>query len=89
MFTACIAIHCYIIQDMRTYILFTTGLNVPILKKCTFNPNIAQNYQAITLSSIHTKMAEALTLQGADLFDNQVGFRENRSAAFACNLLMI
>ena len=40
--------------------LFTTGLIVPILKKSTLNPNIAHNYRPITLSSIHTKMVEAL-----------------------------
>ena len=33
----------------RAYVptLFTTGLIVPILKKSTLNPNIAQNYQPI------------------------------------------
>ena len=41
---------------------FTTGLIVPILKKSTLNPNIAQNYQPITLSSIHIKMVEPLIL---------------------------
>ena len=67
--------------------LFTTGLIVPILKKSTLNPKIAQNYRTITLSSIHTKMVEALILPDTDLFDTQFGFRENRGAAFACNLL--
>ena len=47
--------------------LFTTGLIVPILKKSTLNPNVAQNYRPITLSSIHSKMVEALILQDTDL----------------------
>ena len=67
--------------------LSTTGLIVPILKKSTLTPNIAQNYRSITLSSIHTKMVEALILPDTDLFDTQFGFRENRGTAFACNLL--
>ena len=67
--------------------LFTTGLIVPILKKSTFNPNIAHNYRPITLSSIHTNMVEALILPDTDLSDTQFGFRENRGTAFACNLL--
>ena len=58
-----------------------------MLKKSTLNPNIAQNYRPITLSSIHTKMVEALILPDTDLFDTQFGFRENRGTAFACNLL--
>ena len=41
----------------------------------------------ITLSSIHTKMVEALILPDTDLSDTQFGFRENRGTAFACNLL--
>ena len=73
----------------RAYVptLFTTGLIVPILKKSTLNPNIAQNYRPITLSSIHTKMVEALILPDTDLFDTQFGFRENRGTAFACNYI--
>ena len=67
--------------------LFTTGLIVPILKKSTLNANIAKNYRPITLSSIHTKMVEALILPDTDLSDIQFGFRENRGTAFACNLL--
>ena len=67
--------------------LSTTGLIVPILKKSTLTPNIAQNYRSITQSSIHTKMVEALILPDTDLFDTQFGFRENRGTAFACNLL--
>ena len=67
--------------------LFTTGLIVPILKKSTLNPNIAQNYRPITLSSIHTKMVEALILPDTAIFDTSFGFRENRGTAFACNLL--
>ena len=61
---------------------FYTGLIVPILKKSTLNPNIAKNYRPITLSSIHTKMVEALILPGTDLFDTRFG-----GTAFACNLL--
>ena len=57
-----------------------------ILKKSTLNPNIAQNYRPITLSSIHTTMVESLILPDTDLFDTQFGFRENRGTAFACNL---
>ena len=67
--------------------LFATGLIVPILKKSILNPNIAQNYRPITLSSIHTKMVEALILPDTNLFDTQFGFRENRGTAFACNIL--
>ena len=79
----------YTIILSRVYvpILFTTGLIVPILKKPTLNPNIAHNYRPITLSSIYTKMVEALILPDTDLFDTQFGFRENRGTAFACNLL--
>ena len=67
--------------------LVTTGLIVPILKKSTLNANIAKNYRPITISSIHTKMAEALILPDTDLSDTQFGFHENRGTAFACNLL--
>ena len=52
----------YTIILSRAYVptLFTTGLIVPILNKSTLNPKIAQNYRSTTLSSIHTKMVEAL-----------------------------
>ena len=86
MFTACITIHYYTIQGMRTYIIHH-WFNVPILKKSTLNPNIAQTYRPITLRSIHTKMVKALVLPDTDLFDTQFGFRGNRGTAFACNLL--
>ena len=82
----------YTIILSRAYVptLFTTGLIVPILKSPTLNLNIAQNDWPITLSSIHrlpTKMVEALILPDTYLFDTQLGFRENRGTAFACNLL--
>ena len=79
----------YTVILSRAYVptLFTTGLIVPILKKSTLNPNTAQHYRPITLSSIHTKTVETLILSDTDLFDTQFGFRENRDTAFACNLL--
>ena len=65
-----------------------TAYIVPTPKKSTLNPNIAKNYRRpITLSSIHTKMVEALILPDTDLFDTQFGFRENRRTALAYNLL--
>ena len=86
-FTACITIilYCITVILSRACVptLFTTGLIVAILKKSTLNPNIAQNYRPITLSSIHTNMVETLILPDTDLFNTQFGFRENRGTAFA------
>ena len=85
MFTACITV---ILSRACVSTLFTTGLIIPILNKSTLNPNNAQHYRPITLSSIHTKMVEALILPDTDLFDTQFGFRENRGTAFACNYIL-
>ena len=56
------------------------GIIVPVIKKQTLNPNEANNYRPVTLSSTHVdaKLLEFLMLLEAKIENNQFGFRENR-----------
>lgn len=67
--------------------VFNTGVIIPILKKSSLNPNIAKNYRPVTISSVHTKLAEMLLLPDVDISGSQFGFREGRGTSMACNLL--
>ena len=60
---------------------------MPIIKKATLNPNMAENYRPITLSSVHTKLIERIMLPEDNISDNQFGFRQGRGTAFGCSLL--
>jgi hypothetical protein len=65
---------------------FTLGLIVPILKKPTSNPNDANSYRPITLSSVYSKLLEDLMLPPDTVNDSQFGFRKMRGTSMACSL---
>ena len=59
------------------------GIIVPVIKKQTLNPNEANNYRPVTLSStrVDAKLLEFLMLPEAKIEKNQFGFRENRGTS--------
>ena len=61
---------------------FSTGVIIPILKKATLDPNIPKNYRPITLSSIYSKLFEAVVMPDVDLNSNQFGFRKGCGTSF-------
>ena len=63
------------------------GIIIPILKKPTLNPNVANNYRPITLGSIHCKLLEFLLMPDDSAHINQFGFRKGRGTSMACALL--
>ena len=67
--------------------MFLTGIIVPILKKSTLNPNTAENYRPIMLSSVHAKLIELFMIPEENISDAQFGFRKGRSASFGCAFL--
>ena len=67
--------------------ILSTGVIIPILKKATADPNSADNYRPITLSSTHGKILEILMMPDTGVNDNQFGFRPGRSTAMACNAI--
>ena len=67
--------------------VFTMGVIIPILKKPSLNPNVANNYRPITLSSTLAKLMELMITPSDDISDTQFGFRRNRGTAFGCALL--
>ena len=66
---------------------FSTGVIIPILKKATLDPNIPKNYRPITLSSIYSKLFEAVVMPDVDLNSNQFGFRKGCGTSFGIGLL--
>ena len=74
------------VQTLIPHVL-PTGIFVPILKKNTLNPNEANNYRPITLSSTHGKIIELLILPPDGAHENQFGFRTGRGTAMACSFL--
>ena len=81
----------YLYNAILTYSIvpsvFLTGIIVPILKKSTLNPNIAENYRPIMLSSVLAKMAELFMIPDDNASDVQLGFRKKRSSSFGCAFL--
>ena len=73
-------------QTLIPHVL-SIGIIVPILKKNTLNPNEANNYRPITLSSTHGKIIELLILPPDGAHENQFGFRTGRGTAMACSFL--
>jgi hypothetical protein len=67
--------------------VFSVGIIVPVLKKPTLNPNKAENYRPITLSSIYSKLVERLMVPESDVSNNQLGFRQGRGTSFGSSLL--
>ena len=65
-------VHCLLgIPDV-----FKTSILVPILKKASLDPTLPSNYRPITLSSVFSKLFEAIIMpDSVDLSDNQFGFR--------------
>jgi len=64
--------------------IFKRGVVVPIPKKSSLNPNKAENYRPITLSSPLSKLIELLIIPDDDANYNQFGFRNKRGT---CSLL--
>ena len=67
--------------------VLVTGIIIPILKKSTLDPNVANNYRPITLGSTHGKIIEILLMPTNNANPNQFGFRKGRSTSMACILL--
>ena len=67
--------------------ILNTGVIIPILKKSTLDPNVANNYRPITLSSTHGKLIELLIMPSDGAHANQFGFRPGRGTAMACSFL--
>ena len=67
--------------------IFRTGIVIPLLKKPTLNPNHPTNYRPITLSSVHTKLIEAVIMPTPVISRNQLGFRADRGASFGISFL--
>ena len=67
--------------------VLVTGIIIPILKKSTLDPNVANNYRPITLGSTHGKIIEILLMPTDNANPNQFGFRKGRSTSMACSLL--
>lgn len=66
---------------------FTVGVIIPIIKKPTLDPNSANSYRPITLSSVLSKLAEKIIMPSPDLSPSQFGFRAGRGTSSACRLL--
>ena len=68
---------------------FQTGIIIPILKKSTLDPNNPEHYRPITVSSIYSKLVEAIIIPdiSVELNDYQFGFRTGRSTSYACNII--
>lgn len=67
--------------------VFTSGVIIPILKKPSCDPNTPSNYRPITLSSIHSKIAEMLLMPDVAINDCQYGFREGRGTTFVTSTI--
>ena len=67
--------------------VFLVGIIVPILKKSTLNPDAAENYRPIMLSSVHAKLVELFMIPEDNVSDVQLGFRKKRSSSFGCAFL--
>ena len=64
-----------------------TGVIIPLLKKPTLNPHVAENYRPITLSSTHAKLLELSVMPPDTVGKTQFGFRKGRGTSFGCSLL--
>ena len=73
--------HCYVPTS------FTHGVIVPVLKKSTLNPNLAENYRPIMISCMLSKILELLVIPNTNISNTQFGFRKKMGTAFGCNLL--
>ena len=58
-----------------------------MLKKSTLNPNSPESYRPVTLSSVNSKLLEAMLMPADEVDDTQFGFRSGRSTGLACTLL--
>jgi hypothetical protein len=67
--------------------IFKVGIIIPVLKKATLNPNDANNYRPITLSSVYSKLVEQIMVPPDNVSDVQFGFRAKRGTSFGCRLL--
>ena len=54
--------------------VLVTGIIIPILKKSTLDPNVANNYRPITLGSTHGKIIEILSMPTDYANPNQFGW---------------
>lgn len=66
--------------------IFYIGVIVPVPKKPSLNPNVANNYRPITVSCTFAKMLEIILLPADQVSDSQFGFRKKRGTAFGCTL---
>ena len=68
--------------------VFSTGVLVPILKKPSLDPTIVSNYMPITLSSILSKLFEAIVSPtDVSLSCNQFGFRPGYCTSYGSALI--
>jgi hypothetical protein len=63
------------------------GTIIPVLEKSTSNPNAADSYRPITLSTVFSKLLESLMMPPEYACDSQYGFRGKRSTVAACTIL--
>ena len=66
---------------------FCHGVIVPILKKSTLNPNQAESYRPITISTTLSKLLERMLIPNSEICDTQLGFREGRGTSFGTRLM--
>ena len=67
--------------------IFERGIIIPILKKTTLDPNMANNFRPVTISSTHTKILELAIMPNDTAIDTQFGFRKGRGTSFVTTLV--
>jgi exonuclease III len=66
------------------------GILVPLLKKTTLDPSVANNYRPVILSTVYSKLIEMYILEDCSDFrfsDSQFGFVKGRSTSSAISLV--
>ena len=60
---------------------------MPIQKKSTLNPNQAESYRPITISTTLSKLLKRMLIPNSEICDTQLVFREGRGTSFVTRLM--